>query len=134
MGMNMHLVVGLMVLVVATRMWNKGGVVVVSGQCQGDLPGLMAQCPKYVGRTGPQVEPSKECCDVVKTADVACVCKYITKEIEQIISMEKVVFVAQSCGKPLAHGSKCGINRRDLIIICNAKSLYFMSSSVLITA
>ncbi|CAL5330651.1 unnamed protein product [Camellia sinensis] len=108
MGMNMHLVVGMMVLVVATRMWNKGGVVVVSGQCQGDLPGLMAQCPKYVGRTGPQVEPSKECCDVVKTADVACVCKYITKEIEQIISMEKVVFVAQSCGKPLAHGSKCG--------------------------
>ncbi|GMP41320.1 hypothetical protein CsSME_00011470 [Camellia sinensis var. sinensis] len=106
--MNMHLVVGMIVLVVATRMWNKGGVVVVSGQCQGDLPGLMAQCPKYVGRTGPQVEPSKECCDVVKTADVACVCKYITKEIEQIISMEKVVFVAQSCGKPLAHGSKCG--------------------------
>ncbi|XAR54419.1 hypothetical protein NMG60_11029535 [Bertholletia excelsa] len=78
------------------------------GQCQGDLPGLMAECPRYVGKAGPEVVPSRECCNVVRSVDVECACQYITKEVEQIISMEKVVFVAKSCGKPLPHGSKCG--------------------------
>ncbi|KAF3438781.1 hypothetical protein FNV43_RR21546 [Rhamnella rubrinervis] len=30
------------------------------------------------------------------------------KEIEQIVDMDKVFHLASSCGRPLAHGTKCG--------------------------
>ncbi|KAK2983405.1 hypothetical protein RJ640_012328 [Escallonia rubra] len=81
---------------------------VVSGQCQGDVQGLMQQCSRYVQKSGPKTEPSQGCCGVVKTVDLPCVCNHITDKVEQIISMEKAAYVAKSCGKPLAHGTKCG--------------------------
>ncbi|KAK4407607.1 hypothetical protein Sango_0341700 [Sesamum angolense] len=80
----------------------------VSAQCQGDLQGLIEQCARYVQKSGPQETPSQECCNVVKTVDVPCVCKMIPPQVERIVSMEKAVFVLASCGKPLPHGTKCG--------------------------
>ncbi|KAL1811691.1 hypothetical protein ACET3Z_021756 [Daucus carota] len=80
----------------------------VSGQCQGDIQGLMQQCARYVQKSGPEAAPSKECCDVVKNVDLACVCQHVTDQVEKIISMEKAVAMANSCGKALAHGTKCG--------------------------
>ncbi|KAG8388805.1 hypothetical protein BUALT_Bualt02G0163300 [Buddleja alternifolia] len=80
----------------------------VSAQCKGDFNGLIQQCSKYVQKQGPKQNPSQECCNVVKTVDLPCVCQHITPEVEQIISMEKAAFVAGVCGKPLPKGTKCG--------------------------
>ncbi|KAB5572977.1 hypothetical protein DKX38_000171 [Salix brachista] len=76
--------------------------------CQGDLQGLITQCARYVQRVRPQQEPSQECCSVIKSVNIPCVCKFITREIEAVIDMAKVAHVAASCGKPLDHGMKCG--------------------------
>ncbi|XP_075644123.1 male-cone protein 1-like [Castanea sativa] len=81
---------------------------VVGQDCQGDMQGLMSQCSSYVKKDGPKIKPSPQCCDVIKKADIPCVCKRLTAEIEKAINMDKVVFVANTCGKPLVPGSKCG--------------------------
>ncbi|KAJ7949287.1 Bifunctional inhibitor/lipid-transfer protein/seed storage 2S albumin superfamily protein [Quillaja saponaria] len=82
---------------------------VVLGQgCQGDFQGLITQCSMYVQKTGPKTDPSQGCCNVIKAADIPCICQHITPEVERVIDMEKVVYVAQFCGRPLAHGTKCG--------------------------
>ena len=81
---------------------------VVGQGCQSDVQGLISQCASYVKKEGPKIKPSPQCCDVIKKADIPCVCKRLTAEIEKTIDMEKVVFVAKTCGKPLAPGSKCG--------------------------
>ncbi|XP_059650492.1 uncharacterized protein LOC132296299 [Cornus florida] len=80
----------------------------VLGQCHGDMQGLVEQCSRFVQKPGPTVDPSKACCEVVQTLDFPCVCKNITQDVENIISMEKAVYVVGFCGKPLPHGSKCG--------------------------
>ncbi|KAK1360466.1 Bifunctional inhibitor/lipid-transfer protein/seed storage 2S albumin superfamily protein [Heracleum sosnowskyi] len=85
-----------------------GYAIQVSGQCHGDIQGLMQQCARYVQKSSPESAPSKECCDVLKNVDLACVCQHITDQVEKIISMEKCVSVANSCGKTLAHGTRCG--------------------------
>ncbi|KAK9051640.1 hypothetical protein SSX86_028268 [Deinandra increscens subsp. villosa] len=79
-----------------------------SAQCAGDMQGLMEQCARYVQKSGPMIQPSAGCCDVVKKVDLPCVCSHITTQVEGVISMEKAAFIAQACGKPLAHGTHCG--------------------------
>nr|POF15929.1 hypothetical protein CFP56_42755 [Quercus suber] len=83
---------------------------VVGQGCLGDVQGLISQCASYVKNGGPKIKPSPQCCDVIKKADIPCVCKQLTAEIEKAIDMEKMVFVAKTCGKPLAPGSKCGVS------------------------
>ncbi|MCL7050165.1 hypothetical protein MKW94_003950 [Papaver nudicaule] len=73
-----------------------------------DLQGLITQCAQYVLKTGPQMPPSQGCCDVIQKADIACVCQHITPEIQTIVSIEKVFYVAQFCHKDLPRGTKCG--------------------------
>ncbi|CAK7339398.1 unnamed protein product [Dovyalis caffra] len=82
--------------------------VALGQECHGDLQGLITQCLNYVQRLGPQTDPSPQCCNAIKTVDVPCVCKYITKDIEAILDMAKVAHVTESCGLPLPHGTKCG--------------------------
>ncbi|XP_010557844.1 PREDICTED: uncharacterized protein LOC104826714 [Tarenaya hassleriana] len=77
-------------------------------QCRGDIGGLMKECAVYVQRPGRKVDPSPACCSVVKAADISCACGHITAMVEKEIDMDKVVHVAAFCGKPLAHGTKCG--------------------------
>ncbi|KAJ7982288.1 Protease inhibitor/seed storage/lipid transfer family protein [Quillaja saponaria] len=88
---------------------------VVLGQgCQGDLQGLITQCAIYVQKAGPKMDPSQGCCNVIKTVDIPCVCQHITAEIERVIDIQKVVYVAQFCGRPLASGTKCGSKKRKI--------------------
>ncbi|KAL6981503.1 hypothetical protein U1Q18_023131 [Sarracenia purpurea var. burkii] len=97
-------VVALMVIVGMAISGSK----VVSGQCKGDLNGLLSQCGPYIQGKGPKAEPSGACCQVLRTVDVPCVCAHIPKEAEQIISIDQAVHVVRSCGISLRHGMKCG--------------------------
>ncbi|XP_010547331.1 PREDICTED: uncharacterized protein LOC104819118 [Tarenaya hassleriana] len=85
-----------------------GTLVSAQQQCRGDIAGLMKECAVYVQRPGRRVDPSAACCSVVKAADIPCACRHITAIVEEEIDMDKVVHVAAFCGKPLAHGTKCG--------------------------
>ncbi|XP_040991102.1 uncharacterized protein LOC121238332 [Juglans microcarpa x Juglans regia] len=77
----------------------------VAGQaCQGDLQGLITQCAMFVQKNVPKSNPSPGCCSVIQTVDIPCACKHITKEVEQMVDMEKVVFVAKYCGRALPQG------------------------------
>ncbi|PON74373.1 Bifunctional inhibitor/plant lipid transfer protein/seed storage helical domain containing protein [Parasponia andersonii] len=84
---------------------------VVYGQaagCNGDVQGLITHCAVYVQKGTPMADPSAACCGAVKTVDIPCVCKNITKEIENLVDMNKVFHLASACGRPLPHGTKCG--------------------------
>ncbi|KAH9790039.1 AAI domain-containing protein [Citrus sinensis] len=94
-----------MVVIAGTLMF---GNVRVSAQCGGSIPQLVAQCSQFVKKEGPQIPPSSGCCSAVKAADVPCVCALVTPAIEKIISMEKVVYVARTCGVTVKPGTKCG--------------------------
>ncbi|KAK6933836.1 Bifunctional inhibitor/plant lipid transfer protein/seed storage helical domain [Dillenia turbinata] len=85
-----------------------GGSHQVSAQCGGAIPALIGKCKSFVLIPGPQIPPSSECCAVIKTADVPCLCNFLTPIIEKIVSMEKVVFVARTCGLTVPPGMKCG--------------------------
>ncbi|XP_065864529.1 uncharacterized protein [Euphorbia lathyris] len=76
--------------------------------CENDVLGLVTQCKNYVVKEGTMMKPSEDCCAMVKKANVPCICSLVTPQIESMISMEKVVYVAKSCGKDLASGTKCG--------------------------
>lgn len=81
---------------------------VASAQCEDDMQGLITQCARYVTKEGPEERPSQGCCSFVQKVDFECVCEHLTPQILQIISMDKAVFVAAACGKPLPYGTKCG--------------------------
>ncbi|XP_015873782.3 uncharacterized protein LOC107410818 [Ziziphus jujuba] len=98
----LSLTVFLMVVILAIG--NSG----VRAQCEASIPSLIAECQQYVSKTGPKIQPSAGCCSVVKDLDIPCVCKMVTKEVERLVSMEKVVFVGRSCGLKIAKGTKCG--------------------------
>nr|CAD1821957.1 unnamed protein product [Ananas comosus var. bracteatus] len=76
--------------------------------CDGDIADLVHNCNQFVKKDGPKIPPSEECCAIIKKCNVPCVCSHITKDVEKIISMEKVAYVAECCNRPFAHGSKCG--------------------------
>ncbi|KAK6923458.1 Bifunctional inhibitor/plant lipid transfer protein/seed storage helical domain [Dillenia turbinata] len=94
------LVVGIMILFEGRNQ--------VFADCEGDVQNLIAKCKSFVLKPGPKVKPSEDCCAVVKKVDVPCVCKYVTPPIELIVSMEKVVYVARTCGVQVPPGMKCG--------------------------
>lgn len=101
-----------------------GNIKVGNGQCSGDLQGLITQCSTFVQKPGPIMNPSQTCCNVLNNIDVGCMCNHITQQVEQIISMPKAMHCLQSCGKPLAHGSKCG-SKAALTYISSSSSLLF---------
>lgn len=80
-----------------------------NGGCGNDLPSLISKCKQYVMfPANPKIPPSDACCDVVKKANVPCLCSKVTKEIEKVVCMEKVVYAAEQCKRPLEHGFQCG--------------------------
>lgn len=83
-------------------------------ECEGDPQALAEQCGAFVQKVGPRMDPSGGCCRVIKGTDVGCVCQHLPREIEQMLDMEKVVYVTTFCGKPLSHGSKCGSNAASI--------------------
>ncbi|OEL18319.1 hypothetical protein BAE44_0020662 [Dichanthelium oligosanthes] len=77
--------------------------------CESDLTSLISECKQYVMPPANQkIPPSGACCAVVQKVNVPCLCAKVTKEIEKVLSMEKVVFVAERCKRPFEHGYQCG--------------------------
>ncbi|PQQ15975.1 uncharacterized protein Pyn_24591 [Prunus yedoensis var. nudiflora] len=82
--------------------------VAVGQLCGGDVGGLIRQCSTYVEKGKPMINPSQACCDLIKKVDILCACKHVTKELEELVDMKKVVHVVSYCGIPVPHGMKCG--------------------------
>ncbi|XVE59939.1 hypothetical protein DITRI_Ditri05aG0086700 [Diplodiscus trichospermus] len=100
MVIEMMLVLGL---------WGSRSLVSGNEEC-GNLVGLgvLLGCQNFIQKDEPKVAPSAECCSAVKSIGMKCTCELITKEIEQTISVEKLIYVAASCGQPLPRGTQCG--------------------------
>ncbi|WOL12777.1 male-cone protein 1-like [Canna indica] len=84
-------------------------------KCGASFADLISQCREFVKKSGPKVDPSKECCGVVKKLDIPCVCDNLPDGIDLIVSLEKAVYVAQKCGKTVKKGTKCGGNFEFII-------------------
>ncbi|OVA01514.1 Bifunctional inhibitor/plant lipid transfer protein/seed storage helical domain [Macleaya cordata] len=97
-----------LIVVVGVLTSRDNGVSCQQQGCEGDIQGLISQCAQYVLKEGPKTPPSQGCCDVVKKADVPCICQHVTPAIEALVSVEKVIYVADYCGKALPRGTKCG--------------------------
>ncbi|KAJ4816528.1 Bifunctional inhibitor/lipid-transfer protein/seed storage 2S albumin superfamily protein [Rhynchospora pubera] len=102
----------LLVLVVATML-----VATNASGCDNDINSLKETCLQFVGVDGPKLKPDQNCCNAIQRADIPCVCTYLTPEVEKVISADKVVYVAQQCGRPLKPGSKCGSMVHFLIFV-----------------
>lgn len=86
----------------------------VAGQaCINDLQSLRLHCAFYVQKNMPKTNPSPECCSVLMTMNMPCVCQHITKEIEQAIDMEKAVYAAKYCDAALIPGTMCGSKKNN---------------------
>ena len=86
-----------------------GNMPSVSAQCQDKIPDIISHCNQFVKKEGPKILPSDDCCAVLKDADIPCLCKYVITEAEAIISMDKAIYVARTCGCSVpAPGTKCG--------------------------
>ncbi|XP_022157891.1 uncharacterized protein LOC111024499 [Momordica charantia] len=82
--------------------------ITVYGQCKGNMEDMVARCGNVAQIGAPEEDPSPACCNAVSTADVRCMCQHMTAEAERVLDMSKVVHVADFCGNPIPHGSKCG--------------------------
>ncbi|KAI9074856.1 hypothetical protein K1719_043164 [Acacia pycnantha] len=100
----------LLVVVVAGTLVFNNDVVMVSAQCGGSLPDAITQCEKYVLKPGPEIPPSAACCTELRKFNIQCICQQITQNVVDLISVPKVIFVANTCGLNLPHGTKCGGN------------------------
>ncbi|KAH7560689.1 hypothetical protein ACOSP7_017005 [Xanthoceras sorbifolium] len=80
----------------------------VSAQCGVNFSQLVSQCSQYVTIPGPKIPPSEGCCTVLKPIDIPCACKYVTPDIEKLVSMDKAVYVGRTCGLKIEPGTKCG--------------------------
>jgi len=77
--------------------------------CEQNLSSLVSECKQYVMfPANPKMPPSDGCCGVVQKVNIPCLCSKVTKEIEKVVCMEKVVYVADKCKRPFTHGFKCG--------------------------
>ncbi|KAK2377902.1 hypothetical protein P8452_49521 [Trifolium repens] len=77
-------------------------------ECGGNVTGIITQCKSFVSKDGPKIPPSKPCCDALKGANVSCYCKYVTPSIENMISIEKALYVAKTCQCQNIPTDKCG--------------------------
>ncbi|CAO2182615.1 unnamed protein product [Urochloa humidicola] len=79
------------------------------GSCDQDLQDLMTNCQDYVKfPADPKIPPSAACCAVVHRVNIPCLCSKVTPTVEALICMDKVVYVASYCKRPLTPGSQCG--------------------------
>ncbi|KAG0520371.1 hypothetical protein BDA96_08G068200 [Sorghum bicolor] len=70
---------------------------------------MKQECKKFeVFPANPKLQPSPACCAVWQRADIPCLCKRVTPEVEKVWCMEKVVYVANYCKRPFTPGYKCG--------------------------
>lgn len=100
----------LVILAIALFMIGSDNVHVAKAQvCGANLSGLMNECQRYVSNAGPNSQPpSRSCCALIRPIDVPCACRYVSRDVTNYIDMDKVVYVARSCGKKIPSGYKCG--------------------------
>ncbi|KAG2390803.1 uncharacterized protein HKW66_Vig0134360 [Vigna angularis] len=85
-----------------------GKLPLISAQWEcGNVWGVYMQCDRYVRREGPTVQPSPGCCNALESSNVTCLCPYFAQH-EDTYSIDKVIYVLNYCGTPLASGTKCG--------------------------
>ncbi|XP_010447223.1 PREDICTED: uncharacterized protein LOC104729900 [Camelina sativa] len=97
------------ILAVAFFMIGSDNVHVAAQVCGANLSGLMNECQRYVSSAGPNSPPpSRSCCALIRPIDVPCACRYVSRDVTNYIDMDKVVYVARSCGKKIPSGYKCG--------------------------
>ncbi|KAI3919681.1 hypothetical protein MKX01_022485 [Papaver californicum] len=77
--------------------------------CEDETKALVDLCGKFVLKEGPRIRPSLRCCRLVREVDVNCICMSATKEVEKLISLDKVYYVAATCHRQLPHIKKCGV-------------------------
>lgn len=78
-------------------------------RCDGEGIEVLMSCLDSISKEMPHPPtPIKGCCTVVQTIGMNCVCEVITKELEALIDMQKLVNLAATCGRPLAPRSHCG--------------------------
>ena len=99
-----------MVVAIAFFMIGSDNVNVATAQfCGANVSGLMNECQRYVSNAGPNSPPpSRSCCALIRPIDVPCACRYVSRDVTNYIDMDKVVYVARSCGKKIPSGYKCG--------------------------
>ncbi|XP_028758790.1 uncharacterized protein LOC114717763 [Neltuma alba] len=106
-GSTHFLALALLIVIGINMLCNFHGV--TAQFCQGAaLSEIATICGKSVVPPGPEVPPSSECCSAMQIADIPCLCKLFTKEIEGVMSPKKVVDVARSCGVTVSAGLQCG--------------------------
>ncbi|KAI3890526.1 hypothetical protein MKX03_008560 [Papaver bracteatum] len=76
--------------------------------CDDEAKALARLCAKYVLKTGPKIRPSMECCLLVRQGDITCMCLHATIDVVKLISMDKVFYVADTCGRKIPPMKKCG--------------------------
>ena len=80
-----------------------------AGDCDGDREDMIRECKKYeMFPVEPKIPSSAACCTVWQKADIPCLCKKVTKEVEKVWCMEKVLYVSNYCKRPFKPGYKCG--------------------------
>ena len=70
--------------------------------------GIMGDCVPSLRKLKPgeeQMPPSEGCCNAVQHTDLTCACNKVNKYFEEIICMDKVVYIANYCKRPRR---KCG--------------------------
>ncbi|CAL4954086.1 unnamed protein product [Urochloa decumbens] len=77
--------------------------------CNPNLKDLVNECKQYVMHPdSPKIPPSASCCGEVQKVDIPCMCSKVTKKIEKLVSMEKVLYVMRKCEMPVKSGFHCG--------------------------
>ncbi|KAJ6984639.1 hypothetical protein D5086_017870 [Populus alba] len=88
-----------------------GNQKVAAASCNETLSSLVSKCSRFVQIPGPRDLPSDACCQAMKQVTVGelpCLCKFVTPAALKVISMEKAVFVARTCGVTVPAGTVCG--------------------------
>ncbi|CAL5190326.1 unnamed protein product [Lathyrus oleraceus] len=86
----------------------------ISGQlpnCGGNVFGILTSCRSFVEKDGPVNPPLASltaCCAALKGANISCYCKFVTPDIENRISMEKALYIANTCQLTDVPKDKCG--------------------------
>jgi hypothetical protein len=87
-------------------------------ECGGDISAIETQCRSFYEKEGPQIPPSDACCDTMRGLDVTCYCnKYVTQDILKIISLEKALYVVETCQAQNIPKDNCGSKLISLFLL-----------------
>jgi hypothetical protein len=69
---------------------------------------FMHTCYMHIRRNTGYLKPISTCCKIVRTYDMACVCRSINDQDEKTIDGKHAYFVTRDCHNPVPAGNKCG--------------------------